>query len=82
MAENKKNIVGFKKFTDLKSKSKIEEVELSSGIAPETDFDRPMNPNLPEETRKGERLISRKDIMPQDQNIETDEDADDFTVRA
>lgn len=79
MAENKKNIVGFKKFTDLKSKSKIEEVELSSGIAPETDFDRPMNPNLPEETRKGERLISRKDIMPQDQNIETDEDADDFS---
>lgn len=79
MAENKKNIVGFKKFTDLKSKSKIEEVDLSSDIAPETDFDRPMNPNLPKDTRKGERLASRKDIIPQEQNIETDEDADDFS---
>ncbi len=79
MAENKKNIVGFKKFTDLKSKSKIEEVDLSSDIAPETDFERPMNPNLPKDTRKGERLASRKDIIPQEQNIETDEDADDFS---
>jgi Sec7-like guanine-nucleotide exchange factor len=79
MAENKKNIVGFKKFTDLKSKSKIEEVDLSSDIAPETDFDRPMNPNLPEDTKKGERFASRKNIIPQDQNVDTDEDSDDFS---
>jgi hypothetical protein len=78
MAE-KRNIVGFKKFTDLKSKSKIEEVDPSVGVTPDTDADRPMNPNLPEETNKGERYASRKDIIPQDQNIETDEDADDFS---
>lgn len=78
MAE-KRNIVGFKKFTDLKSKSKIEEVDPSSGITPETDDDRPMNPNLPEKTNKGERFASRKNIIPEEQNIETDEDSDDFS---
>lgn len=77
MAESKKNIVGFKKFTDLKSK--VQEVDPSTDITPETDSDRPMNPNLPKETNKGERIASRKGIIPQDQNIETDEDADDFS---
>jgi hypothetical protein len=79
MAENKKNIVGFKKFTDLKSKPKIEEIDPSTGVAPDTDFDRPMNPNLPEETKKGERIASRKDILAFDQNISTDEEEDDFS---
>jgi len=79
MAENKRNVVGFKKFTDLKSKTKIEEVDPSVGATPETDFDRPMNPNLPEETKKGERYASRKNIIPQDQNVDTDEDSDDFS---
>lgn len=79
MAESKKNIVGFKKFTDLKSSSKIEEIDPSTSLTPDTDSDRPMNPNLPKETKKGERLTSRKDLIPQDQNIEVDEDEDEFT---
>jgi hypothetical protein len=79
MAENKRNIVGFKKFTDLKSKSKIEEVDPSVGATPDTDADLPMNPNLPEDTKKGERFASRKNIIPQDQNVDTDEDSDDFS---
>ena len=78
MAENKKNIVGFKKFTDLKSKTKNEDLEASVGVTPETDLDRPMNPNLPLETKKGEKYMSRKDVIPQDQNVDTDEDSDDF----
>jgi len=78
MAE-KRNIVGFKKFTDLKSKPKIEEVDPSVDVSPETDSDRPMNPNLPEETKKGERYASRKNIIPQDQNVDTNEDSDDFS---
>jgi hypothetical protein len=32
MAENKKNIVGFKRFSDIKSKSKIEEIDPSFGL--------------------------------------------------
>lgn len=78
MAESKKNIVGFKKFTDLKSSSKIEEIDPSTSLTPDTDSDRPMNPNLPKETKKGERLTSRKDVIPHDQNIEVDEDEDEF----
>lgn len=74
MAENKKNIVGFKKFTDLKSK--VQEVDL--GLIPDTDADRPMNPNLPGETKKGEKIASRKNIIPQDQNIEVNTDSDEF----
>ena len=78
MAE-KKNVMGFKKFSDIKSKSKIEEVDLSSNVTPDTDSDRPMNPNLPRDNGKGERYDSREGIIPQDQNVDTDEDADDFS---
>ena len=77
MAENKK-VVGFKKFSEIKGKSKIEEVDPSLPVSPETDGDRPMNPNLPEESEKVERIKSRKNIIPQDQNLEIDEDEDDF----
>lgn len=76
MADNKK-VVGFKRFSDIK-KSKMEEVDPSMPISPDTDGDRPMNPNLSKGSDKVERLKSRKDIIPKDQNLEVDEDSDDF----
>jgi hypothetical protein len=78
MADNKKNIVGFKKFTDLKTKSKVEEVDFSMPETPESDSDRPMNPNLPNEKSKIERSASRKGILPQEQDYATHPDSDEF----
>ena len=78
MAEKKSNIVGFKKFSEIKGKSKIEEVNPSMGITPQTDADLPANPNLPKESDSVERIASRKNIIPQDQNLEVDEYSDDF----
>jgi len=66
MAENRK-IVGFKKFSDIKSSPKIEEVELST--QPDTDAGRPMLPNTPEESKKIEKPASRKNIQPKEQDI-------------
>lgn len=66
MAENRK-IVGFKKFSDIKSSPKIEEVELSA--QPDTDSDRPMLPNKPEESKKIEKPMSKKNIQPKEQDI-------------
>jgi|APGre2960657423_1045063.scaffolds.fasta_scaffold00857_13 hypothetical protein len=66
MAENRK-IVGFKKFSDIKGSPKIEEVELST--QPDTDSDRPMLPNTPEESKKIEKPMSRKNIQPKEQDI-------------
>ena len=63
MAENNK-IVGFKKFTDIKSKSKVEEVDPSISAQPMTDSDRPMNPNMPENSKKIEKPASRKNLIP------------------
>ena len=77
MADNKK-VVGFKKFSEIKGKSKIEEINPSLPVSPETDGDRPMNPNLSKDSNRVERLASRKDIIPQDQNLEIDEDEDTF----
>lgn len=73
MGDNKK-IAGFKKFSDIKSKSKIEEVELNS--RPETDSDIPANPNIPKDSNKIEKPISRKSIQTfdQDVNLPTGED--------
>jgi hypothetical protein len=65
MAENKK-ISSFKKFSDIK-KSKIEEVELNS--KPDSDTDRPMLPNNPEESKKIEKPASRKNIQPEEQDV-------------
>lgn len=73
---DKKNVVGFKKFSELKSKSGIQEVDLS--LDPKTGSDIPMNPNLPEESNKVERPISRKNIVPKDQNLEVNTDSDEF----
>lgn len=62
MAE-KRNIVGFKKFSDIKSKSKVEEIDPSFGVSPNKDSDRPMNPNLPTDSKKFERPLSG-DVTP------------------
>lgn len=77
MADNKK-VVGFKKFSEIKGKSKIEEIDPSLPVSPETDGDRPMNPNLSKNSDRVERLASRKNIIPQDQNLEVDVDKDEF----
>lgn len=77
MADSKK-VVGFKKFSEIKGKSKIEEVDPSLPVSPETDGDRPMNPNLSKDSNRVERLASRKNVIPQDQNLEVDTDADNF----
>ena len=66
MAENRK-IVGFKKFSDIKGSPKIEEVELST--QPDTDSDRPMLPNTPEESKKIEKPASRKNLQPKEQDV-------------
>jgi hypothetical protein len=77
MADNKK-VVGFKKFSEIKGKSKIEEIDPSLPLSPETDGDRPMNPNLSKDSNRVERLASRKNIIPEDQNLEVDVDKDSF----
>jgi hypothetical protein len=77
MADNKK-VVGFKKFSEIKSNSKIEEVDPSLNISPDDDTDIPMNTNLPKKSDSVERIASRKNIIPQDQNLEVDNDSDDF----
>ncbi len=76
-SENKK-IVGFKRFSDLKGKSKIEEVEPSSSVKPMTDSDRPANPNMPKKSSKGEKLHSREDLVPKDNNFDVNNDNDEF----
>lgn len=79
MADNSKRL--FKKFSDFKNESKnekLEEVSPSDNIMPDTDSTRPMNPNTPEETTKGEKFASRKNIIPKDQNVDVDTDEDDF----
>jgi hypothetical protein len=76
MAENKK-ISSFKKFSDIK-KSKIEEVELNT--KPDSDFDRPMLPNTPEESKKVEKPMSRKNIQPEDQDIDLPTGENEFEI--
>jgi len=75
MAENRK-IVRFKKFSDIKGSPKIEEVELST--QPDTDSDRPMLPNTPEESKKIEKPMSRKNIQPKEQDINLSEEDNEF----
>ena len=79
MADSKK-IVGFKKFSDIKANSsKIEEVDPSLDLAPETDSDRPMIPNVSSTTNKVEKRFSPKNIEPtdHDQDFEQDEENDE-----
>ena len=78
MAE-RKNIIGFKKFSDIKeSKSKIKEMDPSMEVSPDTDSDLPMNPNLPPSSKKIEKPMSRKNLMPQDQDVNLPSDKDNF----
>ena len=78
MADDRK-IVGFKKFTDIKNNPKVEEVEISS--QPETDSDRPMNPNTPDKSKKIERPASRKNIIPQEQDVDLPSDDPKFAEK-
>jgi hypothetical protein len=68
MGENRK-IAGFKRFSDIKESSKIEEVELNG--RPDMDSDLPANPNTPENANKKsiEKPISRKGLQPSEQDI-------------
>lgn len=75
MAENKRNVVGFKKFSDMK-KSKVEDFDLSSGLTPDNDNDRPMNPNLSKESDRIEKPASRENLMPEEQDIDIPNDED------
>lgn len=68
----KRNIVGFKKFSDIKSNKKLEEVYPSMDIKPDSSL--PMNPNIPSETKKVERPASTKEIKPSIENDENDID--------
>lgn len=78
MAEENKKIVGFKKFSDIKSKSKVEEVDLSSSVKPMTDSDLPANPNVPKDSKRIEKPASRKNLVPQDQDINLPSDEDEM----
>lgn len=72
-----KKIVGFRKFSDIKKESKIEEVDLSvSGF---TDSDIPMNHNLSSDSKKIEKPISRKNLTPKEQDIDLPNDDNDFS---
>jgi hypothetical protein len=72
-----KKIAGFKKFTDLKSPKELEEAELNA--QPETDSDRPAYPNLPNKSKKVQRLHSRQGVIPQDQNLDLDKPVGETT---
>lgn len=76
-SENKK-VVGFKKFSEIKGKSKIDEVDASLNVSPDTESDLPANPNLSKDSNKVERVASRKNLIPKDQNLEVDSDEDEF----
>lgn len=79
MADNSKRL--FKKFSDFKNENKsekLEEVNPSENVMPDTDSSRPMNPNLPKDSKKGEKYASRKNIIPKDQNVDVDNDSDEF----
>jgi hypothetical protein len=79
MAE-KRNIVGFKKFSDIKSKSKVEEIDPSFGLSPDKDSDRPMNPNLPTDSKRFEKPF-KGDVTPEIEDSELEgEDSDDDSV--
>jgi hypothetical protein len=83
MSENKK-IAGFKKFSDIKETSKIEEVELSA--RPSDDTDIPANHNIPADSKKIEKPMSRKGTIPAEQEIDlpkgTDNEMEDKIEKA
>ena len=78
MAESSQNkrVSGFKKFSDIKKSNNLEDVNPSTPMS--SDQELPMNPNLPNKSKKVERPISRKNVIPSDQNLEIDNDKDNF----
>lgn len=78
MTDKARKVFGFKKFSDIKTNKKIEEINPSIPSQPMSDDDIPMNPNLPNYSKKVPRVASRKDLIPQDQNLEIDNDEDQF----
>jgi len=68
-----KNIIGFKKFSDMKKNPKIEEVELNG--KPDSDSDRNI-PNLPADSKRIEKPASRKGIQPEEQDLPDGEGAE------
>lgn len=79
MTNKEKKVVGFKKFSELKSESKVQENDLS--IQPLSDSDLPCNPNLPIETNKIEKTSSRDNLVPKKQNILTDNGDEDLDTK-
>lgn len=66
-----KKVMGFKRFSDMKKGGKKDEMEeVQPGITPDTDSSRPMNPNLPNTSSKVEKMPSRKNIIPKEQNVD------------
>jgi hypothetical protein len=78
MAE-KRNIVGFKKFSDIKSKSKVEEIDPSFGLSPDKDSDRPMNPNLSKDNKRFEKPF-KGDVTPKIEDLESENNNEDDSV--
>lgn len=71
MSKEKRKISSFKKFTDLQN-TKNSDTDADGGKMknmPRTDKDIPMNPNLSSKSKKIEKPMSRKDIIPKDQDI-------------
>jgi hypothetical protein len=68
---DKRNIVGFKKFSDIKSNKKLEEVNPSVDIKPDSSL--PMNPNLPSSSNKVENTTSTKELKPVVDNEDNEE---------
>jgi hypothetical protein len=69
----------FKKFSEF-TKEKVNNDELDSSALPEEpldDSDIPMNPNLSKKSKKVERMPSRKNLIPKDQNVDLPSDDDE-----
>jgi hypothetical protein len=73
---DKKNIVGFKKFSDIKSGKKKEEIDPSYDNS--TELNLPMNPNMHKSSNKIEKFASRKGIIANDQDINLTSEEDDM----
>jgi hypothetical protein len=78
MTDENRKIVGFKKFSDIKGKSKVEEVDPSSDVKPMTNSDLPANPNVPKDSKKVEKPASRKNLIPKEQTIDLPSDEDEM----
>lgn len=73
-----KRISGFKKFSDIKSGNKGKEIEeVNPSIQPDDDSDIPMNPNLSKASKKIEKPVARKAMMPVDKDIDLPSDEEE-----